>query len=125
MSRRLLLSLAFGLFCTVAFCGPVEVESYEDAMAVAKAEGKDVYVLFGGDECPWCVKQKTVLEDAEVIASLSGFVIVHVDVSERKDLADRHRVKSIPVSMVMGSDEVADKRTVGYMDKAKFLKWIR
>lgn len=125
MQRRLFLSLLFGLFCLPVLAGPVEVDSYEDAVALAKADGSQVLVVFGGEDCPWCVKQKVVLDDPEVLGSLSGYILVRVDVSERKDLASRHKIKSIPVSMVVDSGEVVKKRNVGYMDKVKFLNWLR
>lgn len=123
MSRRLFVSLVFGLFCLPVF-GEV-MNSYEDAVEAAKTEGKDVYVLFGGEDCPWCVKQKAVLQDSEVGESLSDFVVVHVDISSRRDLVARHRIRSIPVSMVVDADESVKKKAVGYMDKVKFLNWIR
>jgi thioredoxin-related protein len=126
-SRRLfgfcLISAAF--FFSSASASGLEFLSYEDAVSVARSEGKDVYVLFGGEECPWCNKQKDVLAKDSVVRSLSRYVVCYVDTGDREDLARRYRVRAIPVSVLIDADERVVRKNVGYMDESKLLGWLR
>lgn len=103
----------------------MELHSYRDAMDLAKEQGRKVYVLFGGDHCPWCQKQKDVLLKEDVIAALSGYVLCYVDVSSDRDIARKYRIRTMPVNMVLDSDESIVKKSVGYMDESTFLGWLR
>jgi thioredoxin-related protein len=125
ISRRIFLCLLFSLFSFPVLAAQLSFHSYEDGLEIAKSQDKMVYVLFGADHCPWCHKQKDVLLDDEVLGSLSDYVMVYVDTSEERDLSSKYKIKSIPVSMILNSDGSAARKNVGYMDKFKFLRWIR
>lgn len=129
ISRRIFSGLVFfsALFAFSSSVGAAELSfySYRDAVEIAKSHDKMVYVLFGGDHCPWCHKQKDVLAKDSVAEALFEHVVCYVDTSEEKELASKHRIRSIPVSMLMDSEEKVIKKSVGYMDESKFLNWIR
>lgn len=126
-SRRIFSAtiLAFVFFVSSAKSAEISFYSYPDAVELAKAQGRMVYVLFGGDHCPWCHKQKDVLSDDEVTKALSKYVVCYVDVPSEKSLARRYNVKSMPASLLIDSDETTIRKSLGYMDKFKFLNWIR
>ena len=126
ISRKLFVSCIFALlFFSFSSANAVEFLSYDDALSIARDEGKNVYVLFGGENCPWCHKQKDVIVMPSVAEALDDYVVCHVDISERKDLASRYRVRTIPASFVIDKDEKIEKRAVGYMDATKFMFWLR
>lgn len=125
ISRRISICLLLSLFSFPVSAAQLSFYSYEDGLELAREQDKMVYVLFGSDHCPWCHKQKDVLLGDEVLDSLSNHVMVYVDTYEEQDLAAKHRVKSIPVSMILDSEGRTVKKNVGYMDSSKFLKWMR
>lgn len=124
-SRRFFLSLFLVLIGSFSQASELSFYSYEDAIEVAKSQNKNVYVLFGGDHCPWCHKQKEILLKDSVIESLSDHITCYVDTSEERKVALKYRIRSIPVNMVIDSDENILKKNVGYMDESKFINWIR
>ena len=126
ISRRIFSALlAFAFFSSVAESAELSLHSYDDAVAIAKEQGKMVYVLFGGDHCPWCHKQKDVLLKDDVVDALSDYIVCHVDTSTEREVSSKYRIRTIPVSMILDSNERVVKKNVGYMDEAKFLKWLR
>ena len=126
ISRRILIAAAFSFasFAYVAECSELSFYSYEDAMQVAKEQNKNVYVLFGGEHCPWCHKQKDVLLKDSVTKSLSDYVVCYVDTSEEREISTKYRIRTIPVSIIVDSEDGVIKKNVGYMDEPKFLKWL-
>jgi len=127
ISRRIFSGLlAFAFLSALPAAGSeMSLHSYRDAVELAKDQERMVYVLFGGDHCPWCHKQKEVLLKDSVVDALSEYIVCYVDVSEEKDIASKYRIRSIPVSIVLDSGERIVKKEVGYMEESKFLKWIR
>lgn len=125
MISRIIVGMVAFLALSVAGAAEVSFYSYSDAVEMAGSSGKMVYVLFGSDYCPWCERQKEVLVDPKVASELDSYVICYVDVSAEESLAKKYRVKTIPVNMVIRSDERVVKKDVGYMEVKKFLDWIR
>ena len=113
------------LFFSSASAADLDFLSYEDAVSVARSENKDVYILFGSEQCPWCHKQKDVLAKDSVVRALSRYVVCHVDTVEREDLARRFRIRAIPVSVVVDADGRVLRKNVGYMEESKFVGWLR
>lgn len=126
ISRRIFsgLFLAFA-FLSTSESAELSFHSYSDAMEIAKNQDKMVYVLFGSEHCPWCHKQKDVLAKSDVVEALSEYVICYVDVSTERNIADKYRVRAIPVSAILDSDERLVQKNVGYMEESKFLNWLR
>ena len=117
------LMILFFLACSVQ--AEMALYSYEDAIEISARENKKVYLLFGGEHCPWCHKQKEVIINPSVADALDDYVVCHVDFSARRDLASKYRIRTIPVSLIIDKDENVEKRSVGYMDVAKFTSWLR
>jgi thiol-disulfide isomerase/thioredoxin len=68
-------------------CGnPTSAELMKAAQAEAKAEKKNVLVVFHASWCGWCHKLDKFLEDPEMGKLMkASFVIVHMDVLEQGD----------------------------------------
>ena len=127
-SKILLLFFVCFALCARAKADPskailLEVLSYEDALILAKNNNKNIYVLFTGESCSWCQKQKEVLLDPKVVDRLKNYVVAFVDI-ERKDLTKKFKVRSIPDHFILTKDEMIIKNKTGYQDKKSFLNMI-
>lgn len=125
MFSRILLVCAVLFFSGNIHAEIMEVKTHDEALSVAKAENRDIYVLFGGDHCPWCDRQKSVVFAPNMEQALSGFVVLRLDVSKDRDLAKKYGVRSIPVNILLDSDGDVLKKRVGYMNESKFRRWLR
>jgi len=75
----------------VRYPAAIAWQPYEAGLARAKAEGKPVMLIFGADWCEPCHELSDhVLSDPRVVAASRDFVMVHVDVDEREDLAAKY-----------------------------------
>jgi thioredoxin-related protein len=97
----------------------LEVSNYEEALAVARDEGRRVYLLFKGENCHWCDKQSLEMEKPEYARAMDGLVFCVVDVAERRDIAARYRVSLVPSHRVIDAEGNVLRSSTGYMDAAK------
>lgn len=125
MFSRIFGFLFLSIFTVSCHSAELSFYSYDDAMELARSQGRNVYVLFGGEHCPWCHRQKEVLLRDGVADSLSDYLACHVDISEERALSVKYRVRSIPASFILEPDGDVVKKNVGYMDEQKFLNWLR
>lgn len=102
----------------------LEIHSYEDAMKLAKDMDSYVYILFVGNRCVWCDRQKSVMVDPKVVDGLKSFVVVYANVSEEKDLARRHGVKVVPTHLIVDDNGDPIKRFAGFQSPDDLLKWL-
>lgn len=103
----------------------LEATSYEDAMAVAQKQDRNLYLVFKGKWCGWCEKQDVTLKDEKVAAAMDGMVFYAVDLGARRDLAKKYGVTSIPAHRFLAPGGEVIRSHVGYMDAdevADFLK---
>lgn len=103
----------------------LEYLSYEDSLILAKEKDKKVFVFFTGEFCSWCQKQKDVLMEQKVLDSLKNHVICFVDLLERKDLAKKYNVKSVPSYFIIDADEKMIKKHTGYKSADDLVSWIQ
>lgn len=130
MIRILTLFLAIGFGCSSLLAEEgikqvlkLEYLSYEDSLVLAKEQNKKVFVFFTGEFCSWCQKQKDVLMEQKVLDSLKDHVVCFVDLLERKDLAKKYNVKSVPAYFVIDSNEKLIKKHVGYKTADDLVSW--
>lgn len=102
----------------------LEIHSYEDALRVAKDSESDVYVLFVGNKCEWCERQKAVMVDPRVVEGLKSFVVAYVNVSENKELAKKHAVRLVPTHLILDADGEPLKKFAGHQSAEDLLKWL-
>jgi thioredoxin-related protein len=102
----------------------MEVLSYKDAVADAKAHGRKVFVLFTGDGCVWCERQKAEFFKDSVASALSDYSVAYVDVAYDRELAAKYGVRAIPVLVVLDADGKNAKKSVGYKDETALLGFL-
>ena len=102
---------------------------YDEAVAVAKAEGKDLFVDFtGSDWCHFCIQldKEVLAHDAWIEAASQDYVFVALDFprgdeakalvpnpERNKELMEKHGVKGFPTIFLMTADGVPFAKT-GY-----------
>jgi len=84
---------------------------YDEGVALAKSEGKQVVLVFYTGWCPHCHNYARVFHDPKVVERSAGFVMIRVDNDKRKDLTAKHSPDGayIPRTYFLGSD--GDLRT--------------
>jgi thioredoxin-related protein len=102
----------------------MEVLSYEDALDDAAARGRKVFVLFTGEGCVWCERQKAELFKDSVISALSDYSVAYVDVASDREIAAKYGVRAIPVLVVLDADGKNARKSVGYKDEAALLGFL-
>ena len=122
----LVLSLAGG-----AWAGPGKGKgvrfldgSFEEALAAARAQGKNLLVDVYASWCPPCKKQTAeVFETDDGLALTSNLVAWHVDFDapETRALMERWNILSLPTVLFLRPDGSEIDRIEGYDDKASFL----
>lgn len=96
-------------------------ETYEAALAAAKASGKPVMADFYTDWCGFCKRMdREVLSQAAIIKTLAGFEVVKVDGEARADLVDRYEVRGYPTFLFVDAEGRELYRAPGYAPVAPF-----
>src|SRR5262245_9209993 len=65
----------------------IDWQGYEAGLARAKTERKPVLLVLGADWCKPCHVFAKVFEDARIVAASKDFVVIHVNVDQREDVA--------------------------------------
>jgi thioredoxin-related protein len=130
MSRLLVLAVALVAMACVAgnaLAAELWTDNFEQAKAQAKKEGKDLLLDFtGSDWCPWCVKLRTEVFEAEKFKAEAPkkFVLVELDFphdkklseevqKQNKDLQQKYNIPGFPTILLMDADGQVYGRT-GY-----------
>lgn len=103
----------------------VEVNTYEEAIALSKETNKEVFVYFGAEWCSYCKKMEDVFKDERVSRELDKYIFVKINLDKNKDLSKKHAVKGIPDYMIINKEEKTLKRHFGYKNKEEFLEWLK
>jgi len=71
---------------------------FADALDLAAAEGKPLFVEFDNDACPWCKRLEWLnYRDAEVARRLAAFTLVKINVDlDREKTAERLGLRGVP-----------------------------
>jgi thioredoxin-related protein len=102
----------------------MEVLSYKDALVDAKTHGRKVFVLFTGEGCVWCERQKVEFFKDSVASALSDYSIAYVDVAAEREIAAKYGVRAIPVLVVLDADGKNARKSVGYKDESSLLGFL-
>ena len=141
--KHTLVALSFGVLAgglALAAQEPTPVEApatiearwfadYDEAVAVAKQEGKDLFVDFtGSDWCGWCIRlhDEVFAHDEWISAASKDYVFVALDFpnaeeikakvpnpKRNRELSEKHNVAGFPTILLMTADGVAYAQT-GY-----------
>lgn len=103
-------------------------DPYLRALAEAKASGKKVFLYFGGESCPACIKMKqTTLSDASVKKALESFIVYEANTSkpDGMKLATKFNITLIPAYKILdGNEAVLKEGTGNTMNPRQFINWL-
>ena len=105
---------------TVAF-----LHDFENAEALAQAEGKSLFVDFETEWCGPChVMDEWVYTADVVIAASASYVSVKVDGDERPDLEERFLVEGYPTLLLVDADGTVLRRAAGYQSVKEMVEFL-
>ena len=97
--------------------------SYNDALAAAKRENKQVLIDFMAQWCGWCKRMETsVFPTPEVIALSRKYVFARVDVEREPSLAQKYKAGGLPTFVSVDANGREVKRAVGYQSPKEFVQ---
>jgi len=108
------------------------IHNLEDGLAKARQENKLVMIEFMASWCPSCHEmEKKTFSDSNVIAKISVFVPVRIDIDQQREVAEKYNALAqkyggigIPNILFLASDGTKIKHIVGYQSPEEFLAVI-
>ena len=102
---------------------------YETAFQRAKAENKLVYVDVYAEWCGPCkLMDRTTFVNDTIIAMLQdNYIATRVNIDDETvgaKVKDQFDIKAMPTALMLRSETVEMKRTVGFMDAAHLMDWL-
>ncbi|MBN2782292.1 MAG: thioredoxin family protein [Campylobacterales bacterium] len=94
---------------------------YKKALADAKVENKDVYVLITSSDCRWCRKfESTTLQDKEILKYLdSRYILVHLN-RDFDEMPEYFQAKRVPTHYFVTKDEEVIHTFPGFWSSEDF-----
>lgn len=102
--------------------------SLDQALAMAKAQGKRVFVDFDAGWCPSCRQlEREVLATAEGAALFKDLIAVHVDFDDEANrrAVERYVILGLPTAAVLDADGNQLVRVTGYESKQTWMTPMR
>lgn len=102
-----------------------EIMKYGDALKLAQATDRKIFVLFTADWCHWCTKLKNeTLADPRVKDALKNHIICYVNTDQEREIARRFAVAGLPSYFVIDKKETVEKRGSGMKTSDEFIRWL-
>ncbi len=123
--------LILSLMAIVALCQPPStikwVDSYNQALKLADAEDKPVFIYFYSSKCVFCkLFEKYILSDPDVSNLLNKkFISVAISLEENGELALSYEVVGTPTSYFLYPNGTSIGYIVGYVSKKQFMDSLR
>ena len=99
--------------------------SFTNALAVGKEENKPVIVKFEANWCQFCkLMDANSFSDDKIMKILEDFIVIKVDVDtpEGRFLANKYRVRSLPILIGLNPEGKLIYRRAGYQSPEKLIK---
>ena len=121
--------LLITLWCVPAAAGPakgVRWYPYEEGLALAKKEGKKVYINFHADWCVYCKKmEKDTFAKRRIRDYLNkNFIAISVDTDREGAVARRYSVRGLPDSWFLDEKGGRIGNRPGYIGADQFMKML-
>lgn len=101
--------------------------NYNDGTALAKQDGKKIFLNFHADWCAYCKKmEKTTFRDNAVIDYLDeNFVSISVDADKEKELVKKFGVSGLPSNWFIEKDGEPVTYMPGYIGPEQLLSILK
>lgn len=130
------ISLVILVICTFMFCPQFMVHAnaksinwygYDEGMAIAKSEGKKIYLNFHADWCKYCVKmEKTTFKSGKVIDYLKeNYIAIHVNADKEQNLKIKYRVSGLPSNWFIQKNGTPITQLPGYVGPDQLYNILR
>ena len=94
---------------------------YNEALALAKKEKKNLFIFFQRTHCPWCKKlRNTTLQDEALTQQLNEeYVVLILDRDKTTTYPAQYKVIGVPVIYLVDTDEKVHVIEQGYNEDPK------
>lgn len=99
--------------------------SYDEALAESRQSGRPIFVEYWADWCHYCKDLEASFEEPEFRSLLSQCVLLKINFDVEKDLVFKHRVHTLPTTLVIDDNELAVMRSVGRTPSHILLRRLR
>jgi thioredoxin-related protein len=124
-TTRSILVLAILLVASQASAATTWKKNYADALKVARAENKLIFVDLFADWCGWCHRFEAEIVPTEVFRkATANMVMLRVDTEDRGEgaqLAKRYGVSKLPTFLILTPDETIAALIQGYAPAEQFV----
>lgn len=106
---------------------PLKWHSFDEGMALGKAQGKVVFVFFWADWCTYChtMDRETFHNQAVVDLLGKNFIAVKVDSDREQKLSNLFRVRGLPDNWFFSKSGSVLGHRPGYIPPDTFIKILR
>jgi len=100
--------------------------SYDEGLALGKADKKKVYINFYADWCGYCRKmEKETFQDSRVISFLNqNYISIRINSDKEKKLSRQYNVSGLPANIFVSDTGENIGNQPGYLGPADFMKVI-
>ena len=102
----------------------VTTEEYKAVLEVAKDMDTKVILYFTDEDCIWCAKFVETLADKSVEPNLADYLLLELDITENRQLANKFGIRLVPSCVMINGDEKIISKVTGYQDPEKFNEWL-
>lgn len=99
--------------------------SYDEALAASRQSGRPIFIEFWADWCHYCKDLEASFEETEFSSLLSQCVLLKINFDVEKDLVFKHRIATLPTTLLIDDRELAVMRSVGRTPTRILLRRLR
>jgi len=106
---------------------PLKWHSFDEGMALGKAQGKVVFVFFWADWCTYCHTMDRETFHNQTVVDLLGknFIAVKVDSDREQKLSNLFRIRGLPDNWFFSKSGSVLGHRPGYIPPDTFIKILR
>jgi thioredoxin-related protein len=113
------------LFCisSTSYSADFILNSLKEAKNISKNTKQSILLIFGSNDCAFCVKLKDDISNGELTTYVDSYIICYVDIKENTEYKKEYKVNMIPDSRIIKNEKEISKAT-GY-NKNDYSKWLQ